>query len=222
LLRLSTEDRKDFIANVASRVFSKKGYQTASLQDVALEAEFSKAGIYHYFKSKADILAYILLRNSDIFLDKLKQSITENQKKALSPLDSFKRLMIVYAYHINNDNDKRQLVLRERHQLSGRHKKELYKKEQAIFRLLRSELQKITDLDEKINLNVVSFQLISMSHWLGYWYKEEKGLNLYEIISQNINIILRGILKHPQTLTLDSEKEIDSFLAIPEITRKNV
>ena len=144
----------------------------------------------------------------------MKQTIKENQSKALSPLDAFKKLMIVYAAHINSDNDKRQLVLRERHQLSGDHKKELYKKEQAIFHLLKNELRKIKGLDENANLNVVSFQLISMSHWLGYWYKEDKGLNLYEIINQNINIILRGILKSPLISLVDPETEMNSLIDI--------
>ena len=193
------EDRKEFISKVASKVFSEKGYQVASLQDIAMGAEISKAGVYHYFKSKNDILAYILIRNSDIFLEKLKRSIKESKEKVLTPQDTFKRLIMAYAQHINIDKDKRQIVLRERHQLSGKYKKELFRREQAIFRLLRHELQEIPDLEQKINVNVISFLFISMSHWLGYWYKEGKGLDINNIIDQNIQIIMHGILKKPHS-----------------------
>jgi len=199
LLKLSMEDRKEFISKVASKVFSEKGYQVASLQDIAMGAEISKAGVYHYFKSKNDILAYILIRNSDIFLEKLKRSIKESKEKVLTPQDTFKRLIMAYAQHINIDKDKRQIVLRERHQLSGKYKKELFRREQAIFRLLRHELQEIPDLEQKINVNVISFLFISMSHWLGYWYKEGKGLDINNIIDQNIQIIMHGILKKPHS-----------------------
>lgn len=199
LLKLSMEDRKEFISKVASKVFSEKGYQVASLQDIAMGAEISKAGVYHYFKSKNDILAYILIRNSDIFLEKLKRSIKESKEKVLTPQDTFKRLIMAYAQHINIDKDKRQIVLRERHQLSGKYKKELFIREQAIFRLLRHELQEIPDLEKEINVNVISFLFISMSHWLGYWYKEGKGLDLNDIIDQNIWIIMHGILKKPHS-----------------------
>jgi AcrR family transcriptional regulator len=199
LLKLSMEDRKEFISKVASKVFSEKGYQVASLQDIAMGAEISKAGVYHYFKSKNDILAYILIRNSDIFLEKLKRSIKESKEKVLTPPDTFKRLIMAYAQHINIDKDKRQIVLRERHQLSGKYKKELFRREQAIFRLLRHELQEIPDLEQKINVNVISFLFISMSHWLGYWYKEGKGLDINNIIDQNIQIIMHGILKKPHS-----------------------
>jgi len=195
LLKLSMGVRKEFISKVASKVFSKKGYQVASLQDIAMGAEISKAGIYYYFKSKDDILAYILIRNSDIFLEKLKRSIKESKEQALTPQDTFKRLIMAYAQHTNIDKDKRLIVLRERHQLSGKYKKELFKREQAIFRLLRHELQEIPGLEKEINVNVISFLFISMSHWLGYWYKEGKGLDLNDIIDQNIWIIMHGILK---------------------------
>lgn len=191
------EDRREFISKIASKVFSEKGYQVASLQDVATGAEISKAGVYHYFKSKDDILAYILIKNTDIFLEKLKRSIQESKENALGPHDRFKRLIMAYAQHINTDKDKRQIVLRERHQLSGKYKKELFRREQAIFRFLRHELQEIPDLDKEINLNVVSFLFISMSHWLGYWYKEGKKMDLNDIIDQNIWIIMHGILKKP-------------------------
>ena len=199
LLKLSMEDRKEFISKVASKVFSEKGYQVASLQDIAMGAEISKAGVYHYFKSKNDILAYILIRNSDIFLEKLKRSIKESKEKVLTPQDTFKRLIMAYAQHTNIDKDKRLIVLRERHQISGKYKKELFRREQAIFRLLRHELQEIPDLEQKINVNVISFLFISMSHWLGYWYKEGKGLDINNIIDQNIQIIMHGILKKPHS-----------------------
>ncbi len=189
------EERKDYIAKIASRVFSEKGYQTTSLQDVAHEAEISKAGIYHYFKSKEEILAYILINNSDRFLEKLKNSIDDIKKQGLTPQDSLKKLMEVYAQHINNEKYKRSLVLRERHQLTGRNREELYRREQAMFQLIKSELQKIKNLDKTIDPSVIAFLFISMSHWLGYWVKEEGRLNLETIIKQNILAISHGIFK---------------------------
>jgi AcrR family transcriptional regulator len=195
LIKLSLEERKDYLSKIASKVFGEKGYQSASLQDVAREAMISKAGVYHYFKSKEEILAYILIKLSDQFLEKLKGCIKETKEQGLSPEDSFKKLMEIYARHVNNERYKRSLVLRERHQLTGRNKKALYRKEQAIFRLIKTELQKIQNLDHSIDPNVITFLFISMSHWLGYWIKDGKKLNLDSIIDQNIKVISHGMLK---------------------------
>jgi AcrR family transcriptional regulator len=195
LSKQGLEDRKNFIAEIAAKVFSKKGYLSSSLQDVALKANISKAGLYHYFKSKEELLAYILLRSTDFFMQILRACIEDNNEKNLSPEESFKSLIQTYARYLNHDKDLGLIVLRERHQLSRKNKEELFRREQEIFRLLRDELQKIPDLDKDFDLNVITFLFISMSHWLGYWFREGKKLDMPEIIDQNIRTIFHGILK---------------------------
>ena len=44
------------IMNAAVRVFSRRGFGAATLDEVAQEAEFSKGALYLYFTSKEDIL----------------------------------------------------------------------------------------------------------------------------------------------------------------------
>jgi len=85
VIKNSLQERKDFIAKIAAEVFSKKGYQVASLQDVALKAKMSKAGIYHYFKSKDEILAYILIKHATASLMALKNGIKESNEKKSPP-----------------------------------------------------------------------------------------------------------------------------------------
>ena len=45
-------DTKQRIIRTALRVFLEKGYDRASLKEIAREAEVTKGGIYHYFESK--------------------------------------------------------------------------------------------------------------------------------------------------------------------------
>lgn len=195
LLKPSLEQRKDYIAKIACKIFSQYGYQSASLRDISKAANISKAGIYHYYKSKEEILAHILIKNSDVFLEKLKKCIENNYKKKLPPQESFEILMQYYAKHINSDKDRRLIVLRERHQLTKKNKNELHKREREIFRLIKSELIKLGNIEKRINPNVITFLFISMSHWIGYWFKEGKELSLEEIIKQNIWTIFYGIIK---------------------------
>ncbi|MFZ0929294.1 MAG: TetR/AcrR family transcriptional regulator [Syntrophobacteraceae bacterium] len=195
MFKQGLEDKKNFIAEIAAKVFGKKGYMSSSLQEVALEANMSKAGLYHYFKSKEELLAYILLRNTDFGMQVLRARIEANSEKNLSPEESFRSLIHTYASQVNQDKDLRSIVLRERHQLSTEHKKELFTREQEIFRLLRDELKKIPDLENDLDLNVITFLFISMSHWLGYWFREGEKLDMPGIIDQNILAIFYGILE---------------------------
>lgn len=196
MLKLSNNDeKKEFIAKAATVVFSDKGYMNACMQDVARKAGLSKPGLYHYFKSKEEILAHILIKNSDIFLEKLQETIKKNKKAGLSQRESFRRLVQAYAAYVNSDRHRRLIVLRERHQLSSQYSDQLLKREKAMFVLVRSQLSYLTDIDKTANKNVITFLLIAMSHWLGYWVKDNKRLSLEEIIDENIKIIFNGIMK---------------------------
>lgn len=195
MLRLSEQERKDYIAKYAANVFAKKGYQLATLQDIASKAGISKAGVYHYFKSKEEILAYVLIRKTEELLIEMKKRAKEINGQKLNQEESVRQLILDYAKLINTDKDIREIVLRERHQLTGINKQKLLTKEQAIFHLIRDQLKKIPAASKNIDPNVTSFLIISMSHWLGYWFKEKKKFDFKSIIEQNIEVILRGMLK---------------------------
>jgi len=198
LFHPSLDERKEYIANLASGVFCEKGYPTASLQEVAQRAKISKAGLYHYFRSKEDVLAFLLIKNTDRFLIVLRQSVQRSKEKALDPKMGFRELIRTYADYLNRNKEVRLLVLRERHQLTGKNRRDLFRREQAIFHLLKNELKKIPDLDKGSDHNVISFLIIAMSHWLGYWFKEDKPLSLEEVINRNIRVIFNGIFKNHQ------------------------
>ena len=53
-------DRYDAILNAATRVFSEKGYATASITEIAQAADVSDGLIYKYFENKRDLLEQVL------------------------------------------------------------------------------------------------------------------------------------------------------------------
>ena len=52
-------NRGQDVIEAAIRVFHKKGYASASIQDVAAEVGVLKGSLYHYIDSKEDLLARI-------------------------------------------------------------------------------------------------------------------------------------------------------------------
>jgi TetR/AcrR family transcriptional regulator, cholesterol catabolism regulator len=52
-------NRQQDVIEAAIRVFHKKGYRSASIQDVAAEVGVLKGSLYHYIDSKEDLLARI-------------------------------------------------------------------------------------------------------------------------------------------------------------------
>src|SRR3954463_5536864 len=67
--RLSAEDRRAAILDSALEVFSRRGYNGASIDEIATAAGISKALIYEHFPSKRDLHVSLLERHTqDIFV----------------------------------------------------------------------------------------------------------------------------------------------------------
>ncbi|NJO78936.1 MAG: TetR/AcrR family transcriptional regulator [Cyanobacteria bacterium RM1_2_2] len=57
------------ILQTALSLFCEKGYHSTSIEEIARQAEISKGLLYHYFKSKADVLgALVDIRINDVLV----------------------------------------------------------------------------------------------------------------------------------------------------------
>jgi len=85
------EEKKNAILNAALKIFSRKGYVSAALDDVAKEAGVAKGTLYLYFKDKEDLFASTIM----FVIDRLAERIRENVRESMSPLEILETL----AYH---------------------------------------------------------------------------------------------------------------------------
>jgi AcrR family transcriptional regulator len=79
------------IVDTAGRLFSERGYEGASLQDIADEMGLTKAAVYYHFPSKADILRAIVVPTFHTLNDLLdiaetKRSRTERMRVIVNGL----------------------------------------------------------------------------------------------------------------------------------------
>ena len=57
--RTLTEERRKQILTAASHVFAEKGFERATISDIAHQAGIAEGSIYNYFKNKGDLLVSI-------------------------------------------------------------------------------------------------------------------------------------------------------------------
>lgn len=84
------ERRRQQIIVAAKRVFSEKGFNKATMEDIAKEAELSPGTLYLYFKNKEELYASLSLR----ILQYLHIRVTHvNKETSLDPEQKVKALM---------------------------------------------------------------------------------------------------------------------------------
>ena len=91
------EIRRNDIIEAAEKVFFTKGYQTATMDDVAKEAEFSKRTVYVYFNSKEQLYFKIMIRGFRLLL-----AMFDEEAKDLKEENALERIrkmgMILYQF----------------------------------------------------------------------------------------------------------------------------
>jgi AcrR family transcriptional regulator len=82
-----TEFHRGSILAAAERLFAEKGTERTTMDDIAREAEYSKATLYVYFQSKVEIINAILLSGMVLLKKKIHEAI-ESQPDWLPAYDA--------------------------------------------------------------------------------------------------------------------------------------
>ena len=106
------ERRRQQIIVAAKRVFSAKGFNKATMEDIAKEAELSPGTIYIYFKNKDELYASLslrILKHLNIRLGHVKNETFQDHgeriaslKKALYDVYEFDPLILINMFHLQS------------------------------------------------------------------------------------------------------------------------
>jgi AcrR family transcriptional regulator len=70
--------REGEIIQAAERIFRQKGYENTSMDEIAVEAQFTKRTLYQYFESKENLLFAVLQKGVSRFQNYLTGAIDQN------------------------------------------------------------------------------------------------------------------------------------------------
>jgi AcrR family transcriptional regulator len=127
------ERRRQQIMVAAKRVFSVKGFNKATMEDIAKEAELSPGTLYLYFKNKEELYASLSLRILQYLhmrveqLNKEEDLDTEGKmvalKSAMFDVYDFDPLIIINMFHLQSSETLKNLspeLMAEIKELSGK------------------------------------------------------------------------------------------------------
>lgn len=113
------ERRRQQIIVAAKRIFSAKGFNKATMEDIAEEAEISPGTIYIYFKNKDELYASLsirILQHLNIRLEHVKNQNNVNDeqriaslKDALYDIYDFDPLILINLFHLQSSESLKNL-----------------------------------------------------------------------------------------------------------------
>src|ERR1700744_5002707 len=87
----STEAR---VLQEAAPLFRKQGYEGTSIRDLAGAVGIQSATLYHYMKTKEDLLAAVCDRGYELIIS----AVTQSAKDAATPLDALEAIIHAHLH----------------------------------------------------------------------------------------------------------------------------
>lgn len=186
--------KADEIVDVASRLFSQKGYEATSLKEIADHVGLHKTSLFHYFKNKENILMEVMDKSLKDHLNILNEIVNNSdmsgEEKFRLALEKQVLVTCKYKDHIN-------VYLTEVRSLSPENQKKCIRKRkqyEAYFEQIIKEVQS----DSKSNLfkgldsTIVKLGILGMCNWIIKWYYEDGRLTPEEIFEILYSLITKG------------------------------
>lgn len=184
------EKRIRTVTEAAAELFSTQGFLETTMDEIAQAANLSKGGIYHYFKSKTEILFAIL---SD-FLDQVLGDI-EHQLAAIHSPDSkisflIRRHVETYVQHMHAAR----VLLKEANNLPSKDLKKINEKERRYYRVVEEVvIQHLGPGPGKDVLTAVTFSVLGMCNWIYSWYDPTGRIDPARLSEIILTIFTEGV-----------------------------
>ncbi len=202
------EIRRNDIIEAAERIFFTKGYDHATMDDVAKEAEFSKRTVYVYFNSKEQIYFEIMTRGYKLLIGMLKDDL--QREKACNAIEEIRQISLT-LYRFSKDYPEYFKAIMEYENgeldfqkgIPDQSREECYALGEEILGHLTGTLEKgIAEGSIRIDLDVVKTALVLWACMIGVFNtakKKENYIKNYhrttpeELISAAFQLIVRSI-----------------------------
>lgn len=191
-------DRLADIYRAAAQIICEKGFDAASMNDIAEAVGLTKAGLYHHISGKRDLLFRIM----DFGLDSLEELVIAPARKVE---DAELRLRTIIDNHVHlitsrstpQGNNPVTIVLDEVAGLTTAQRRKIDERKRAYVDVIRSTLQALKSEGKLMDLDVTaaSFSLLGMILWLSRWYNPEGRLTPDQVSEEVTKIALGGLLR---------------------------
>ncbi len=185
------------IIQAAAEIFRQKGYQAASMQDIADAVGLQKASLYHHVVSKQDILVEILDQALDILITDMQAVLATD----LPPDAQLRQAIRSYVERMTQEVSLAAVLQLEHRNLEPRIRARHIARRDRYDALWRELIRRGVDKGtfRAVDEDIVAFAVLGVQNWMVTWYRPDGRLTPVEIADQFADVFLSGLRKEPST-----------------------
>jgi AcrR family transcriptional regulator len=178
----------------AAEVFEKKGYGQATILDVAQAMQLSRSSLYHYFKSKEEILEALVQEHTEAAAEKLEQRFSRTAPSTVEQL----RELLTNSINGRLTGGARLRVLDQlAAEMSGPIKQKFEHGRRRILDLYTRLIQRGIDAGElrPLDARTAALAILGIASWTSWWYSPHGRKSPEELAEALVDIALHGLIQ---------------------------
>jgi AcrR family transcriptional regulator len=183
-------DRRPDVLRAATAVFLHRGYHHATLEEVAAELGLTKAGVYHYFGSKQEILEAICDHAIDAFERVLRSSLAITGTAEDRLRYTAERYIDLFLA-----DPSLAIFMRQFDDLSDDVRSRMRMRRKRIEAQVRRTLEEgvVEGVFEARDPHLAVMAMFGAVNWTSSWYERDGRLSAAEVRDALVRQVLNGI-----------------------------
>lgn len=193
LFSVDMSDKRYRIMRAAAKMFARKGFYRAKMEEIAQEADVGKGTVYEYFSSKEQLFIEMFKAGREYYLGVLTGQL-ENETDIYDKLINVAYLHLTF---INDHKDIAMVMMQEFLQLGT----EMH---QAVFQAHKDEIEALNGIFKQgvmegyfrdIDTKLTAYIFYGSVHAMGApMIFQEEILDLKKIAAEIVDIFMKGII----------------------------
>jgi TetR/AcrR family transcriptional regulator, cholesterol catabolism regulator len=185
------DQKLEFILRTAARIFASKSYHSTSMRDISRATNVSLAGLYHYCKSKEELLFLI----QDNCFGRVSERLEERLRDVDDPIFKLHLFIENHLSFFAANMAEMKVLSHEAESLKGdlhahvSGRKDKYTK---LATQILTEVLNVTGNKRPVNLTVATYALFGTMNWIYNWYDPKGKLKVDELAKHLTQLFLEG------------------------------
>lgn len=180
------DQRLQHLLAVASRTYAERGFHATSMRDLSAASGMSLAGIYHYVRSKQELLGLI----QDRCFTEVSAGAHAAVEGAAGPEQRLRAFIRHHVVYFASHMDEMKVLAHEEAQLAGTMRAQVRRRKREYVALLSSLLAAVER--PSIDSKVAAYALFGMINWIYTWYQPGGQIPPGQLADQLAELFLAG------------------------------
>jgi AcrR family transcriptional regulator len=187
------DDRKEAIVEAAATLFATRGFNGASVADIAQRGRISKSLVYHYYQSKEDILYDVMISHVRALDVAAREAIARDARPERKLRELAHRFMALYV----GAAARHKVLLNDLDHLPKPRRAEIVAVQRSLIEVVRKLLIEIEPaLKKKSGASFAAAMLFfGTINWTHTWFDPKGPVSAGALAEMAVDLTLGGVRK---------------------------